>query len=196
MVKIGSIKDMGKCKYHEERIIYSARMSERAMYAQESTIPHWHLGGRTWKLNWTCNSNLVRSGEGGAEPPGASWCTEHKALTLECSLDLERAWCFPLMTGCSVVRGAGNPLLERHGSRPLKHQGQKETIQLLALGTPSHAPLHQRMSQTLAAEPGWAFQTQVINSDYKSISKRINYRTLTAADTHHSTCGTAEHWIR
>lgn len=96
------------------------------------------------------------------------------------------------MTGCSVVRGAGSPLLERHGSRPLKHQGQKETVQLLALGTPSHAPLHQRTLQTLAAGPVRTFQTEVINSDYKSISKRINCRTLTAADTHPPACGTAE----
>lgn len=61
-------------------------------------------------------------------------------LTLACSLDLERAWCFPLMTGCSVIRGVGSPLLERQGSRPLKHQGQKETVQLLAPGTPSQCP--------------------------------------------------------
>lgn len=148
-----------KCKYHEERIIYSARMSECAMYAQESTTPHWHLGGRTRKLCCTHNSNLVRSGEGGADPPGARWCTEHKGLILECSLDLERAWCFPLMTGCSVVRGVGSPLLERHGSRPLKHQGQKETVQLLAPGTPSRAPLHQRTLQILAAGPGLIFQS-------------------------------------
>jgi len=146
-------------------------MSERAMYAWESTTPHWHLGGRTWKLCCTHNSNLVRSGEGGADPPGARWCTEHKGLILECSLDLERAWCFPLMTGCSVVRGVGSPLLERHGGRPLKHQGQKETVQLLAPGTPSHAPLHQRTLQILAAGPGLTFQIKVIILNANPFSK-------------------------
>lgn len=162
------------------------------MYAQEITTPHWHLGGRTWKLCCTHNSNLVRSGEGGADPPGARWCTEHKGLILECSLDLERAWCFPLMTGCSVVRGVGTPLLERHGSRPLKHQGQKEIVQLLAPGTPSHAPLHQRTLQILAAGPGLTFQIKVINSECKSVFKMMTGRTLTTADTHDTNCGTVE----
>lgn len=56
-------------------------------------------GGRTWMLSCTLRSDLVRSGEGGAEPPGARWCIEHSVLTLECSLDLERAGCFPLKLG-------------------------------------------------------------------------------------------------
>lgn len=55
--------------------------------------------GRTRMLSWTLSSDLVRSGEGGADPPGARWCIEHSVLTLECSLDLERAGCFPLMPG-------------------------------------------------------------------------------------------------
>lgn len=166
-------------------------MSECAMYAQRSTTPHWNLGGRTWKLCWTHNSNLVRSGEGGAEPPDARWCTGHKGLTLACSLDLERVWCFPLMTGCSVVRGGGSPLLERHGSRPLKHQGQKETVQLLAPRTPSQCPPPPK-KQILAAGPGLRFQTKVVNSECKSIFKMTNCKTLTTADTHDPNCGTVE----
>lgn len=55
-------------------------------------------GSRTRMLGWTLNSNLVRSGEGGAEPPGARWCIEPRVLTLECSLDRERVGGFPLMT--------------------------------------------------------------------------------------------------
>lgn len=51
----------------------------------------------TWRQ--TLNSDLVRSGEGGADPPGARWCIEHSVLTLGCSLERERAGCFPLRTG-------------------------------------------------------------------------------------------------
>lgn len=94
------VEDVERIKCHKEKIKknYGVRMSESfECSGRNNTTPT--PGSRTRMLGWTLNSNLVRSGEGGADPPGARWCIEHMVLTLECSLDRERVGCFPLMTG-------------------------------------------------------------------------------------------------